>query len=200
VVKLVAEDAERRSAFLNVTSAINVNARLPDQVFVGNWHRFYFTESDEVASSQFVNAVHALLSSEPADCCCLLNLSRPNALNIDAATTIFLDKTTTPENYWQQLRLGGPFEAWLNDMGRYCCASDRGAWSIYCERNNDIAIFALRSPVDSGRFAPALRKLRGARIENLVNQPSRIPIPFGALTDPWRSGLVDNFGKKRRTF
>jgi hypothetical protein len=96
VVKLVAEDAERRSAFLNVPSAINVNARLPNQVFVGNWHRFYFMPSDEVFCPEFVDALHALLSWESAKCCCLLNLSRTEVLSFESLQPYFSIKRQNP--------------------------------------------------------------------------------------------------------
>jgi hypothetical protein len=41
----------------------------------------------------------------------------------------------------------------------------RGGWSIYCERQNDIAVIALHQPSDTERYAACLKRIHAKPIK-----------------------------------
>jgi hypothetical protein len=158
----------RKDAFNSAVSSINLSSRLPDQVFVESGAEFLFFESDQLFAPSFVEVAHEFMSVEGSTSCCLLNFSRTSVMDYCEVAAIFLETSMTGTEYDARLRSGGPAEGWLFDGDRYGCASDGGCWSIYCEKDNDVAVVALRGQGGAGRFAPPLRLLHAEAIDILT--------------------------------
>jgi len=173
-----------------VFGSIDSAVRFPSQVFLGNWGAFLFCESGRVFSSGFAVIAAGLLHAEGAEVCCLLNLSETDRMVYEEAAMLFIDTEMESHTYDAALRRGGPAKGWLFSMDRYGCASDRGGWSIYCERENDVAVIALRQPDDTETYAECLEQLHAEPISVLLETGFAAPVPFGQLTEPWRRGLV----------
>lgn len=189
----VSDEAKRR-AFGHVIKSINRASRFPAQVFLGDWSAFLFFESDHLFASSFAVIAAGLLNVEQAEVCCLLNFSRTDRMLYESASTLFIDAGTEPQAYDAMLRQGGPANGWLFGMDRYGSASDRGGWSIYCEKGNDVAAIALRRPDDTEKYVERLKQLHAEPITMLLNAGSAAPVPFSQLTKAWRLGLARHYG------
>jgi hypothetical protein len=113
------------------------------------------------------------------------------------AVAIFLEAQTTGVDFDTQLRRGEPATGWLFSMDRYGCSSDGGSWSIYCEKDNDVAVIALRADGAAEQFASPLRRLHAEAIDILVRRESSAPFPFSNLTPKWRDRLREEYGSGR---
>lgn len=191
--RLSASDNKKHKAFDNVIGSINNSTCLPEQVFQGNWNAFLFFESDRLFASNFTLVAKGLLNEERADVCCLLNFNETDVLTYGSAATLFIDAQTSPQAYDAMLRQGGPAKGWMFGMDRYGIASDRGGWSIYCEKENDVAIIALSYPSDKEKYSKYLKQLHAEPIMTLLNASSSASVPFGQLVEPWRHSLVKHF-------
>jgi len=186
-------DEVKRRAFGHVIGSINSAASFPGQVFLGNWGAFLFFESDRLFASGFAVIAAGLLNAERAEVCCLLNYSETGRMEYESAAMLFIDAGTEPHAYDAMLRRGGPANGWLFGMDRYGSVSDRGGWSIYCEKGNDVAAIALRQPNDTGKYVAYLKQLRAEPITVLLEAGSAASVPFGQLTEPWRRGLTQHY-------
>lgn len=184
----------RLAAFGNVKKSINVDTVLPGFVFAGAWRRFLFCESDRIFGKHFVDAVEDLMSLEGGTVSCLINLDITPVFAFESIAAIYLDRATNVEEYAEALRSGGPQHGWLYRVDRYACASDAGAWSLYCEKSNDVAVIALRDDADYQRFRGPLDQLWARPIEELVDGGSSPLFPFDHLVPEWRKELLDNYG------
>lgn len=186
-------DEAKRRAFDHVINSVNIAARFPSQVFRGNWASFLFFESDRLFASDFTRIAAGLLSVAGAEVCCILNFRETDQVAYESAAMVFIDARTEPHEYNTILRSGGPTKGWLFRMDRYGIASDRGGWSIYCEKGNDVAAIALRQPDDVEKYAEYLKQLHAEPITVLLQLGSEAPVPFGQLTEPWRRGLLQHY-------
>jgi hypothetical protein len=188
-----ASDEAKRRAFGHVIGSIDSAASFPAQVFLGSWDAFLFFESDRLFAPGFAVIATSLLNAERADVCCLLNFNETDRMVYEAAAMLFVDAGTEPHAYDAMLRRGGPANGWLFGVDRYGSASDRGGWSIYCEKGNDVAAIALRRPDDIGKYCECLKQLHAEPITVLLKAGSAAFVPFGQLTKPWRRGLTQHY-------
>lgn len=189
-----ASDDVKRRAFNHAIDSIDSTARFPAQVFLGGWGAFLFFESDRLFASGFAVVAAGLLNVEQAEVCCLLDFSETSALAFESAAALFIDARIEPHAYDAMLRQGGPTKGWLFGMDRYGSASDRGGWSIYCEKGNDVAAIALRQPSDREKYIEQLKQLHAEPIVTLLRAGSAAPVPFAQLTELWRRGLTQHYG------
>jgi hypothetical protein len=185
--------SSKLAAFHNVAKTINISATLPNQVFFGRFAKFFFFESDRLFSSSFVAIVSSILNIEGSTSCCLVNFSRTQVLEYQVAEALFLERRTSEAEYDFWLRRGGPAEAWLFSMDRYGCASDKGEWCIYCEKENDIAVLGLLNNDDDRIFASQLNELHAYPIGILMEKGAFAPFPFNSLRDEWYKLLIENY-------
>ena len=188
----------REAAYKLIVSSLDVTKSFPDQVFKGDDFEFRFFESDQMFAPSFVDVVMQLLSIEKAKSSCLLNLSRTEILTYSEAVAIFLEFGITGADYNARLQRGGPAESWFASMDHYACASDVGNWIMYCERNNDVAVVALRGRSAADRFSGPLRKVHAEAIDVLIHQGSAALIPFCDLVPSWRNGLSSHYGTRAK--
>lgn len=195
-------------AFRFAVSAIDPHASFPGQVFQGRWAKFLFFESDRMFAPEFAAIASELLRAEPANLLCLLNLTQAQSTDLSdpdehdwkgSSALLFVDPTTEPAAYAARLRQGGPAEAWLYDMDRFACASDGGAWAMYCEKQNDVAVIALRTQSDTGRFDGCLKRFCAEPIATLLNDGLAAPFPFSHLIEPWQRSLEQHYSESAWT-
>lgn len=188
-----ASDEVKRRALGHVIDSIDTAACFPRQMFRGSWGAFLFFESDRLFASGFAVIAAGLLNAERSEVCCLLNFSETDRMAYESAAMLFIDAGTEPHAYDAMLRQGGSTKGWLFGMDRYGCASNRGGWSIYCEKGNDVAAIALRQPEDAEKYVEYLKQLYAEEITVLLKSGSAASVPFGQLTEPWRRGLIQHY-------
>ncbi|TCG09428.1 hypothetical protein BZM27_05610 [Paraburkholderia steynii] len=186
-------DAHRRQSYANAIAAYDSGKNFPEQVFHGNWQKFLFFQSDYLFSSEFVDTVHDVLQQERANTVCLLNLGRTNVDDSESSASIYIDEEMNGESFMDRLVAGGPAGGWLFAVERYVCASDVGSWSIYCEKDSDIAVVALRASEDD-KLECCFRHVFAEPITKLLEQGAPPRFPFSDLLPTWREGLLDNYG------
>lgn len=184
----------RLAAFHNVVARINVDARLPEQVFSGPLAEYLFFESDWLFGPCSVQIAQDLMKKEGAESCCLLNFSRTHVLEYQAAATIFIEKSVSNEQYDAWLRSGGPASGWLYARERYGLASDGGEWCIYCETNNDVAVIGLQTADGSAKYSSVLRTIHAKPILTHLREGTSATFPFSDLTSTWRAALIEHYG------
>jgi hypothetical protein len=186
----------REAALNNVKESIDLGARLPSPVFVGQWAQFLFLDCYALFRPTFANLVRSVLRSETSQCCCVLNLSSLRASTFAPPDVFYFAADTTETEYAQCLRQSRT--GWVVMMDDYACASDVGDWCIYCEKANDVAVIGFRSGKASVLLHGELQELRAESIETLLARGQTAPIPFSRLTPTWRDGLVANYSAKTR--
>lgn len=138
-----------------------------------------------------------LLQLEQAHAACLLNLDRTKVFEFGKSAAMFVDETTTGNQYWDALKEGGGAEGWLFAMEPYVCTSDVGEWCIYCERSNDMAVIALREKNSLQKFEEPLNALYAKPLEDLIEGGSSSMFPFNSdrMYPYWRDRLLKNYPK-----
>jgi len=137
-------DEAKRCAFDLVVGTIDRAASFPGKIFLGKWGVFLFFEADRLFAPEFAAVAAGLLNAERAEVCCLLNFSETDQMAYESAATLFIDAATKPHAYDAMLRRDRSGQGWLYGMDRYGCTSNRGGWSIYCEKGNDVARWIVR--------------------------------------------------------
>jgi hypothetical protein len=186
----------REKAFLTLIKDLNFDARFPQNVFLGKWDRFLFCESDRIFCPEFIDAVNEFLDIENAAVACLLNLDITDSMEFESAGAMYLDRSITQSEYDRRLRGNGPSDGWIYRMDRYACTSDVGEWCIYCERNTDVAVIALRSAEGLEKFRSPLLKMWAYPLETICDSKDKKVFPFTHLVPAWREGLAKNYNQK----
>lgn len=152
--KLLAEqESTRQKAFDLAVRSIAYDLRLPERVFAGAWGSFFFCESDRLFDAGFLDVTIKFLDRENSRVACLLNLDKTYLIRLEeSASAIFLDHSSTGAQYVHALKEGGTARGWFYAVDRYVCCSDIGEWCIYCEKDNDIAIVAVRDIGERKKF------------------------------------------------
>lgn len=132
------ENQAKEKALDKIQQSIDLGARLPSQVFGGQWTQFLFLDAYALFRPTFAGVTRAFLRSDNSHCCCLLNLNSLRASTFAPPDVFCFTAETTETEYEQCLRQGQA--GWLVMMDDYACASDVGEWCIYCEKGNDVAI------------------------------------------------------------
>jgi hypothetical protein len=185
----------RNAALLNALSSIRENARFPYKVFSGAWKGFLFFDPIRLFTACFIEVKNLLLDEEKASIIALINLGNV----IHQRRALFLDRSTQSQEYISTLmttKSPGSTFSWMVLVDRYVCASDRGYWSIYCEKENDIAAFAFQEGLsDSTRLAVAAllkAKALGA-VEDLQDRES---FAFNRLVPFWKAALLAEYSSE----
>jgi hypothetical protein len=188
----IGPEMSRRKAFDGLIKALRPDARLPSNVFAESWSSYLFFPSDELFLGEFVSAVSGLLLAEKGSVACLINLSETTQMTFDKASAIFLDNRTTASWYDLKLRGNGPADGSIFVMDRYACMSDVGEWCIYCEKEEDVAVIAVRDTDGVTKFDSPLAAMRAAPLSQL-SVPDTGVFPFNKLTPNWHKELTCNY-------
>lgn len=182
-------------AFHNVAEFLDHKKRLPEQMFVGQWAKFFFFASDHIFTGAFAEAVCEILCSESSQSCCMMNLTETKIMEFQTAATFFFKRETTSDEYYSWIRRTKPELGWLYTRGRHVCATEIGAWCMYCESNNEIAVVALRNQLDGQKFRKFIDILKAKPIDDILKLGRNAPFPFNELVPAWRYGLVNNYSR-----
>lgn len=177
----------------NALSALRPGVRFPNNVFAGAWSNFLFLESDALFVGHFVWAIKEFLRIEGAPAACLINLTRQCAGATSDESTLCLGKDITNDKYQEELRVERGDIAWLYHMEDYVCASSGGSWCVYAEKQNDVAVVALKNIAASTQFHYALGYLGADSLTYLL----RARFPFTHFTPEWRASLTKNYRPSR---
>jgi hypothetical protein len=184
-------DALRDSAIANTLSTIRKQARFPQNVFAQAWDDYLFFESDLVFDGNFIEAKDAILDQEGSSCIALVNLGNAQVDSDPEPRFMFLDRSTTASGYFSMLRGHDSASNWLVLVDRYVCASDKGSWCVYCEKQNEIAVIAIRNTFSPPTLLTLRTSLKAESIRTLfASKKDRI---FDKLVPRWRSGLATEY-------
>jgi hypothetical protein len=183
---------ERKTALSNALGFISRERRLPSDVFTARWDGYLFFYPHLMFTREFVSVASHLLRFEGAGTIVLVNLG--SMISVDDAPPggeIFLESSTSGSEYISMLRGDGTAPDWLVLVDRYICCSDIGNWAIYCEKQNDVAVFAWRAAV-RGVVEKIKSELKASTIDAVhIRQEDRYD--FTGLVPEWRTSLRNNY-------
>jgi hypothetical protein len=180
------------TAVSHALRSIRKEKRFPHQVLAGHWEDYLFFEPHMMFDRPFIYAKNLLLADRQGSVIALINLGNcdPNA----ESSAMFLERETELEEYVSKLKGDGSPMNWLFLMDRYVCASDRGDWTIYCEKENDVAVFAHRVGFPQP-ICTALEALLGAR--SIRSASSYLEkgrgFDFDKLVPEWKYALIAEY-------
>lgn len=187
-------ESVRRKAFAHSFAYVDLDRALPERVFSSEVSNFSFFESDFIFAPDFVELVSGLLRIEGARSCCLLNVARSKSIDYEHAEMIFIDSDMDANRFFERLKEGGASNGWLYDIGRFCCSSDVGEWAIYCERAEDLAVFAVRDGEESAAYDSVLEKVHAQKVGGTGDARWRVEHLFSRILPEWQDKLLENYG------
>jgi hypothetical protein len=192
--RMAISDADER-ARENLGKAIDATHRFPQYVFRGDWERFLFFDSDWLFGKAFVEIAKTLMQSEGSSSVCLTDFDS----ELPDQSSFWIRKETTSDDYlaaFAKLPVGG-VRGWLWLISRYGCTSDVCEWCLYCERQNEVAVMALRKASFVEKYTSAIKQLEASPIDlALESPPSWV---FAHLVPEWREGLLKHYRNEPTT-
>jgi hypothetical protein len=185
----MASSPVEQAAILNALTAVAKERRFPHQVFVERWEDYLFFEPYKMFDAPFVEAISLLMQEENAESVALINLGGGGTPEGSAPKPMLLERDIGSTEYISKLMGDGSPTSWMFLMDRYVCASDRGWWAIYCEKENDVAVFAIRDglPISLVERVGGLLKARSVR--SLSSATSNDFFDFDKLVPEWKRSL-----------
>jgi len=189
----------KKAAVRNAISCIRSEKRFPCQVFVGGWADYLFFYPEVLFEASFIEVKDLLLKEESASIVAVVNLGNADNKTEEEPQAIFLDRDTAANDYVAELMGDGSPTSWMFLMDRYVLTSDRGHWSIYCEKENDVAVLAVGDAVS--RFTRSqLATLLSATLIGSVPLPGRGRLfDFQILVPEWKSALMAEYRPSGRS-
>jgi len=191
----MSENAAQKS-LVNLQKILKWDDHFPENVFRGEWKEFFFFDPDWLFDATFVENAKALLNWEGGACACVCNMDQADAKGDPQQAVIFLDKDTSGETYRSTLAGPSPGVGWIFGMERYGITSDVGNWCIYCEKDNEIAVIAIREGAKSRAFESVIQSFNALPIERAIAMPPSYGLLPRSLRDDWRKRFLAVYGKK----
>lgn len=173
----------------NISLSIDRTQHLPHNVFLRDWCRFFFFDSDWIFDRAFVKQLQRILNAEGSVCACLIDLD----ILVSAKEFAFvIDRHTDDASYLAVLNGKITGEGWIYSMSRFACASDLGRWCIYCERQSEIAVFALKHDAPIAQYDLFISSVRALPIAQAIDNATSYAFSR-ALLPEWKSELLQNY-------
>src|SRR5690242_17219200 len=138
---MAATEEERTAAASHVSAAIDTARHFPENVFRGDWHAFFFFDSDAILSvPEAIYPIHALLEAEGGSCAILQQLSECNEPG-RGLLRVLIDRAVPPKP--AQGLLDSPDAPATRFIEEFGIASDRGRWCIYLEGHAELGVLAV---------------------------------------------------------
>ncbi len=166
---------------------------LPGNVFRDSWEIFLLFDPDRIFEMEFIDEVKLLLEAEGARYASLVRLGE-SADRIDDKDLFLIARETDGSDYKKMLKGVGMGEGWVYDMGRFVCTSNLKGWSIYCERNNEIAVFAIKSSRLYEKIRFLLSRMQASSISDAIGDHGLYSLPHGIISDTWKKTLLKEYG------
>lgn len=163
---------------------------LPDFVFSGDWDCFLFGNPDMIFSDKFIEIAQKIFDVDQSNEICILNIDENEYFLIYPSTTI--------SQYMDEMgrRRKDNKSGWLYTVYSFSIASSSGKWCIYCEKDNEIAVVALR---DMGsefeKYITCFSKLPAFPLMELINEGSEALPPYSRMVPEWKTGLITNYSQ-----
>jgi hypothetical protein len=136
----------------------------------------------------FIDSTSLLLSEEKASVIALINLGNVTPLDYSDPPVMFIEHDTTAKQYIAELETKG--DGWRFWLDRYVCASDKGSWSIYCEKENDVGVFAFWQTFPKSVCLQIQNLLRATSIRLSSSVGDTEGFDFGKLLPDWKAKLI----------
>jgi hypothetical protein len=182
-------DNLRDVAIANATSLIKKEVRFPRNVFTRIWDDYLFFESYMMFDDVFVSAKDIILREEPASAIAVVNLGNVSIAPNVEERAICLEKDTAVSEYIATLKGDGSPLNWLFLMDRYVCASDKGNWCMYCEKENDIAVLAVQDTFSASTVLQLRNLLKAESIKAIDAPKTERLFDFDKLVPSWKAVL-----------
>ena len=176
----------------NLSRFIMLNRSFPNRVFSPEWTSFLFFDSDWIFDAQFAQRANALIDAENGQCTCISNLDQIKDNVSWERGSIFIDHDVTNETYFSLLRGGGLQLAGCTGWTDSVALRMQGDGAI-CEKQNEIAVVAVRESEDWRRFDPIVSQLGAVSIRQAIERPLSYGFSRSALSMEWRSELISNY-------
>ncbi len=193
--ELAATVSSRITAFDVSLCSIDRYVDLPQQVFVGIWESFLFCEPDWLFRPSFVDIAKRMLALENAGACCMINLSLTKIFKFEVADAFYVDANVDPMDYKTRVRVGGA-DAWISSADRFVCSSNSGDWVVYCEKDEDLAIIAVRNQAVVSKFKAIFDEVRATSLNIYIERPDNGPFPKTPLKKQWKSEMIKNYSAR----
>lgn len=184
-------DDFKRTAFRNATSSIGWGKRFPHKIFVGQWIDYLFFNSDALFDARFIDVKKLLMEEEHSSAIAVANLGNVNGEAVTEPRAIFLDRNTTAQHYIDELMGDRTATSWMFLMDRYVCASDKGNWCIYCEKENDLAVLAVGEEIARFTCLQVAKLLGGKSMRS--GSMSGEGFDFDKLVPEWKVALQADY-------
>ncbi|MGC4029459.1 MAG: hypothetical protein QM696_11335 [Steroidobacteraceae bacterium] len=179
----------KKTALRNALGCLESKGRFPYQVFVCEWTDYFFFCSDVLFERRFVEIKNLLLEEEGASAIAVVNLGNVVS-DQDHPRTIFLDRDTDANAYIAELVGDGSPDSWMFLKDRYICASDQGHWSIYCEKENDIAVLAVDETISEFARSRLVKLMDATSVRAIHKSSNSSAFNFNRLVPEWRRALA----------
>jgi len=189
-----ASETWRDEASSNALSSVSKGKRFPRKVFAGRWASYLFFEPSVLFEEEFISIKDFLLQHNNDRAIALLNLGNRTEL-LNTSEVFIFESSTTWRDYLVRLVGDGSALNWMFLMDRYVCASNRGNWAIYCEKENDLAAFAVGDGFSSANLSRLARLLKGRSINQPVVPTDEDSFDFSRLVPTWKLILDSEYGK-----
>ena len=184
-------DTSRRSAVSNALSSISKDRRFPKKVLIGLWEDYLFFDTfGTIFDPSFIEVKNLLLTEEKASVIALINLGADTPIDYENPPVIFIEQATEAGEYISELERNGGSVGWRFLMDRYVCASDTGSWSMYCEKQNNLAVFAFRAGLPKSICSQVEVLLRAKSLKFSSPTGDSSLFDFIDLLPDWRFALV----------
>jgi hypothetical protein len=186
----IPSETSRSAAVSNALSSIRKDRCLPEKVLVGHWEDYLFFEPFMMFAPGFIDVTSLLLTEEKASVIALINLGNVIPIDYNNPLVIFIEENTGAKEYISELECKGTPLSWRVSVDRYVCASDKGYWSIYCEKENDVGVFAFRKDFPQSICLQIEKLLKAKSIRFSSSAGDTQCFDFGKLLPDWRATLV----------
>ena len=159
--------------------------RFPENVFSGGFFEFYFFNSDLLFSGKFISIIKAILDCNVNEEACIFNLCNKSECDY------YCFSANTDSSDYMKFLQGANQSGWLYGAGYFICTPSSGAWAIYCEKDNEIAVIAISSPSVSTSEVVSL--LGGMEVNKALSLPINYAYSASALPPRWIDELKKSY-------
>jgi hypothetical protein len=174
----------------NLNSTINTQCRFPKNIFLGRWSNFFFFDSDWIFDEKFTSKCRELLKKDGGQSAIIVNLDAKPGVG----SSSFLVESETTDSEYQSFLVGASVgKGWLHSVDRFGCTSDVTEWCIYCEKRNEIAVFAVRSLSLVEKYKGVISQLKALPIDQAISIPLSYGFSDRVLSEEWRNELLRQY-------
>ncbi|GBR21833.1 hypothetical protein LV564_16690 [Komagataeibacter nataicola] len=159
---------------------------MPDMVFADEWDAYYFYPSDYLTEDETAEIIWSLMDLNGESLFCIVDMITLPEDETDSVSYININETKDKykdyRSVWNQKRKDGL--AWLHNVDAYALSSTSGKWFIYSERDNEIAIIALKGMETIKCFAEH-KYLVHAILPDDLNRKEILVSPLDRLDPAW---------------